>query len=355
MTFKTMAWYTETGAESDVVVSTRIRLARNLIGFPFPQGLSVEQETEVCGLITAAFAGKPYETIDLNTVNSLDRRLLLEQNIVSQEFSVSPNKSIVLEKNGGAISAMINEEDHLRLAGFKSGLAIDELYQRMDRLDRSLEEHLHYAASLEFGFLTASMYNAGTGLRVSGMLHLPAVVVNGTIGWALKTISQLGLQIKGYWSEGENSLGDMYQVSNQICLGVPEEELLSNVAEGISHMMEYEREAREELLKTHKLEIEDKVHRALGILTHCRTITSKEAIERLAVVRFGACSGLLDVEIGLVTSLLIHSQKSHIQKMLESIDDETDNKLVDYTRAKLIRTALGKHEKSGKTLEDDHV
>ena len=166
--------------------------------------------------------------------------------------------------------------------------------------------------------------------------------MDGDIGWALKTAGQLGLQIKGYWGEGDNSLGNMYQISNQICLGSSEREMVQIVREGVTQVIQLERKARDELLDSRITELEDLIYRAYGILAHCRVISSKEAIKLLATLRFGISLDILEgISLETVTELMIHSQKAHMQKKLEAVDDDTDNKLVDYTRAKMIRAAVG--------------
>jgi protein arginine kinase len=194
---------------------------------------------------------------------------------------------------------------------------------------------------MEWGFLATSLASAGTGLRASVMLHLPALVMEGNVGWALKMVGQMGLSIKGHWGEGDNSLGDMYQISNPVSLGLNEKEIVETVQSTAVSLMDYERKARAEMLKSRRVELEDSVFRAYGQLSQCRLISSKEAIELLAKVRLGISLGILSSPgLETATALMILSQKSHIQKMLDTSGDETDNKLVDYTRAKLLRRAL---------------
>jgi len=335
-------WYSLPGPEMDVSVSSRVRLARNLMGHLFPPLASKAEEEQVREEILRAFEklSGGFKVISLDSLPPLERRILLERNLISQEFSASPNKVLVLSEDE-KLSAMINEEDHLRLVCIQSGLALEDAYKKVEKVDSRLESCLHYAASMEWGYLAAKLQDAGTGLRASVMLHLPGLVMEGNIGWALKMTGQMGLQIKGYWGEGENSLGDMYQVSNPVSLGLSEREIIETVHSTATSLIDYERKARAEMLKSRRLELEDAVFRAYGELANCRLIASKEAIELLAKVRLGVSLGVL-AKPGLetVTALMILSQKSHIQKMLDTIDDETDNKLVDYTRAKLVRRAL---------------
>ncbi|UCF98766.1 MAG: hypothetical protein JSV89_04330 [Spirochaetaceae bacterium] len=339
------AWFSSPGAEDDVVVSSRVRLARNLTGIPFPPTLSREEEERVQHEVVEAFSGlsTAFDSIFLDRLPPLERTILLEQNLISQDFSVSPNKLVLLEQDG-RISVMVNEEDHLRLACLNTGLCLQEVYEAVDELDGRLEEKLHFAASIEWGYLASRLENAGTGLRASVMLHMPALVSDGTIGWALKRINQMGLQIKGYWGDGDNSLGDMYQISNPISIGLREKEILTSIEVAAREMAEYERKAREEMMGSRRIELEDRVHRAFGVLSACRLISSKEAINLLSTVRLGISLGMIEKpQVEVITELMIRAQKAHVQKSLDQTDDEADNKLVDYTRAKMIRHALQGH------------
>jgi protein arginine kinase len=338
-------WFSSPGSDDDVAISSRVRLARNLLGVPFPPTLSKQEEEQVQREVIDAFSGLSdrFDPIYLDRLPPLDRKILLEQNIISQDFSVSPNK-LVLLKQDGRISAMVNEEDHLRLACLDTGLCLQGVYEAADDLDSRLEEKLHFAASIEWGYLSSRLENAGTGLRASVMLHMSALATDGTIGWVLKRVNQMGLQIKGYWGDGDNSLGDMYQISNPVSIGLREKEILSSVEEAAREMVEYERKAREEMMASRRIELEDQVHRAFGVLGTCRLISSKEAITLLSTVRLGISVGIIrEPRNEVITALMIQAQKAHVQKSLDQTDDDADNKLVDYTRAKLIRHALQGH------------
>jgi protein arginine kinase len=335
-------WFSLPGPEMDVAVASRVRLSRNLMGYLFPPLAAKTEEEQVRDELVKAFGalGPDFRVISLDSLPPLERHILLERNLISQAFSAAPNRFLVLSADE-KLSAMINEEDHLRLVCIHSGLALEEAYRQADQVDGQLENSVHYAASMEWGFLTTSLSSAGTGLRASVMLHLPALVMEGNVGWALKMVGQMGLAIKGHWGEGDNSLGDMYQISNPVSLGLNEKEIVETVRSTAVSLMEYERKARTEMLKSRRVELEDAIYRAYGQLSQCRLIGSKEAIELLAKVRLGISLGVLSSPgLETVTALMILSQKSHIQKMLDTSGDETDNKLVDYTRAKLLRRAL---------------
>jgi protein arginine kinase len=335
-------WYSLPGPEMDVAVASRVRLSRNLMGYLFPPLAAKAEEEQARDELLKAFEtfGSEFRVVCLDSLPPLERRILLERNLISQAFSAAPNRYLVLSEDE-KLSAMINEEDHLRLVCIHSGLALEEAYRQADQVDELLEGSVHYAASMEWGFLATSLASAGTGLRASVMLHLPALVMEGNVGWALKMVGQMGLAIKGHWGEGDNSLGDMYQISNPVSLGLSEKEIVETVRSTAVSLMDYERKARSEMLKSRRVELEDAIFRAYGQLSQCRLISSKEAIELLAKVRLGVSLGVLSSPgLETVTALMILAQKSHIQKMLDSSGDETDNKLVDYTRAKLLRRAL---------------
>ena len=335
-------WYSLPGPEMDVAVASRVRLSRNLMGYLFPPLAPKAEEEQVRDELLKAFQGlgAEFKVIPLDSLPPLERRILLERNLISQAFSAAPNRYLVVSQDE-KLSAMINEEDHLRLVCIHSGLAVEEAYRQAENVDGQLEASVHYAASMEWGFLATSLASAGTGLRASVMLHLPALVMEGNVGWALKMVGQMGLAIKGHWGDGDNSLGDMYQISNPVSLGLNEKEIVETVQSTAVSLMDYERKARAEMLKSRRVELEDAIYRAYGQLSQCRLIGSKEAIELLAKVRLGVSLGVLaSPSLETVTALLILSQKSHIQKMLDTTGDETDNKLVDYTRAKLLRRVL---------------
>ena len=335
-------WFSLPGPDMDVAVASRVRLSRNLMGYLFPPLLPKAEEEQVRDELVKAFdklAGD-FKVVPLDSLPPLERRILMERNVISQAFSAAPNRYLVVSEDE-KMSAMLNEEDHLRLVCIHSGLALEEAYRKVEKVDARLEGSLHYAASMEWGFLATSLSSAGTGLRASVMLHLPALVMEGNVGWALKMVGQMGLAIKGHWGEGDNSLGDMYQISNPVSLGLNEKEIVETVQSTAVSLMDYERKARAEMLKGRRVEMEDAIYRAYGLLSQCRLMSSKEAIELLAKVRLGVSAGVLSKpSLETVTALMILSQKSHIQKMLDATGDETDNKLVDYTRAKLLRRAL---------------
>lgn len=343
-------WFKEKGPHDDVVISSRVRLSRNLAGFCFPGVLSYNEEESVRKLIVDAFENiknkSNFKIFYLDELGPLEKKLLLERNIISQEFSIANSKVVVVEKTD-AVSGMINETDHLKLSSFKSGLSLNDAYKKVNNVDVELEKQLNYAVSLEWGYLSSSLTNIGTGMRASLMMHLPALVITGLISKAIKTIVQLGVSIKGFFSDGKESLGDMYQIANQVSVGVSEKEIIENLEDIAIQLVNYERKAKEEMLNKERTAVLDKIYRALGILLYCRSISSKEAIGLLSAIRLGLTLNLLQgIAIDVITSLIFNIQKYHIISLLGD-DEEIDNKLIDYTRAELIRESLSTLEISG--------
>ena len=336
-------WFAKKGSEYDVVVSSRIRLSRNLQGYRFPSVMEEEERAAVDDLVSSALrtCGREdgLEVMKLGSLAPLERRMLLERNLISQDFSLKTFKTFFITDDH-IISGMVNEKDHVRFAGIYSGLELGEAYKRINRIDDLLEERLEYAVSIDFGYLTPDITNTGCGMRASLLMHLPALVRTGLIDKALKAVVQLGMQIKGYFTDDQLSLGDMYQVANQFSIGTSEKEILEKLENLGVQLVHYERKAREELFDRRTVDLEDIVYRAWGILTNCRRISAKEAIEKLATLRFGAVMGIVDVPVEAVTALQFVTQKAHIQHYLKGGDDESEADQVEITRAKVIQTVL---------------
>jgi protein arginine kinase len=282
--------------------------------------------------------------------------MLLERNFITQNYSLQTQRALLLDENQTTV-VLINEIDHLRIACFHGGLALDETYEQIDDLDTTIDKKLEYAVSLDWGYINTELTNIGTGMRTSVMLHLPALVETALIDRAFKTIVQLGLNVKGFFGDDENSLGHMYQISNSVTIGMSEKEIQEKLESITQQIVNYERRAREEMLNKRKIVLEDRVFRAYGILNNCKTITSKESIELLLDLRLGASLNIIDVPITIITALLFLTQKAHIQQLVkhEGNGEEetgTDRTYLDYRRAKFIQTAL--RNNSG-FLEGKHV
>jgi protein arginine kinase len=337
-------WMREAGSEDRVVISSRIRLSRNLAKHAYPGTCAAEEESAVRDEILDAFRrlpnGKKFSIIYLDDLSPLERRMLFERNVISQAFSLEKNKAIALAEDESE-AVVIADEDHLRLVGVRTGVGLETLHERLDRIDTELDRLLGFAVSSEWGYLNTAITNLGTGLKASMMLHLPALAMSGLVKRAVKASAQLGLSIRGFFSESVESLGDVYIVANEVTIGLSEKEIIGNLARIAAQLIGYENRTREELMEKRRVDIEDRVFRALGILTHCRYISAREAVENLSSLKLGVCLGLIDaVDNPSVTALMFLCQKSHMQRLLQNQHDTADSKLVDYTRAKLIRESL---------------
>jgi protein arginine kinase len=348
---RTEGWFQEPGNEYDVVIASRVRLSRNLVGHPFPHILKSEEEEAVRSQIVAAFSSIGFDCAVLEDLPKTERRMLLERNYISRDFASQTQKSCVLSPDR-SVSGMVNDVDHLRMSVIHGGLALSACWELADEVDSRLEEMLEYAASLEWGYLNAELTNCGTGLRSSVMLHLPALVETGHIEKALKAIVQIGMTVKGFFGEDEGSRGQMYQISNQFSYGFNEKELVEKLDAVTQQLVHYERKARNEMLEHARIEVEDRVLRALGVLRFCRKLSAVEAVESLSSVRLGVALGLVQAPIERVTALLFLTQKAHVQHLAGYVAESADSNTIDAARAQMVQEALVREDVN---WEDLHV
>ncbi len=250
-----------------VVISSRVRLARNLAAYAYPGRIPADQENECRERVVGAFRGLPnaedFTILSLDDLPALDRRILFERNLVSQGYSVEKRRAVALSIDESVVGT-IGDEDHLRLAALGCGSCLEPLLARLDALDTALEESLSYAFSPEWGYLNTAITNLGTGLKASMMLHLPALSMSGLIKRAVKASAQLGLSIRGFYSESMDSLGDMYVIANEITIGLAEKEIIGNLGRIAVQLAGYENRTREELLEKRRVDIEDRVLQGVG-------------------------------------------------------------------------------------------
>lgn len=294
---ETGKWYEKSGNCGDVVCSTRVRLARNLKQFPFPakatvpQREAVEQKVRDALLSGNSILSKEFRFVPLENASEEEAVSLVERHIVSPEFISDRRGKAVLISDDESISIMINEEDHLRIQVLREGFSLKEAAETADRIDTLLSETLDFAYDPEFGYLTQCPTNLGTGMRASVMLHLPALTENGAMPRIASNLSKLGLTIRGTYGEGSKSVGGLYQLSNQITLGLSENEAIENLRSITVQLMEEERKARSQMAQD--VAWQDKIDRAAGILKTARVLSSSECMELLSYVRFGISVGLL--------------------------------------------------------------
>ncbi len=313
-------WMSGHGPESDIVISSRIRLARNLADFPFIRKCTPKDRADIAAEVHRALDSLPLsadaEYVDVAKLGDLDRQFLMERQLISHELSEAQGARAVILDPSERFSIMVNEEDHLRLQVMQSGLDLESAWERIDKLDDLLESKLTYSFTRKLGYLTACPTNVGTGLRVSVMLHLPALVATKQIDKVFRALNKINVAVRGLFGEGSQFMGDFYQVSNQTTLGRNEVALMSKVKEVVPRLIEYERRAREFLIEESKQDLHDNVSRALGILCTAKKISSEETMHYLSKVRMGVNLGLIgDIQIPTLNKLFIHTQPAHLQKL----------------------------------------
>jgi protein arginine kinase len=299
------------------VISTRVRLARNIAGIPFTHCARTSDLEKVISQVQEAVKNSSYLAnaimVEIDRVNDLVRQFLVERHLISRELSEA-KRGVVFIGDKEMINIMVNEEDHLRIQTFSSGLEPATTWQIINKIDDEFSNLLKYAYSLNWGYLTACPTNVGTGMRTSVMIHLPALNITKQIRKILHAISQVGLAIRGLYGEGTEALGNFFQISNQVTLGRSEQEITDNTERITNQIIGHEEKAREMLMKENKIQLEDQILRAYATLSHARVISSKEALELLSLVRLGVGIGLLkDVSLKVINELLVISQPAHVQ------------------------------------------
>ncbi len=311
-------WMRGDGPQAGVVISTRVRVARNVAGYPFLKRMTPEQRHDVQEQIRGVetelgLLGEPV-FMPLDTASELDRQFLIERHLISRELAGNDGPRAVMFSPNETISLMINEEDHLRLQVLRSGLQLEDTWQQASGLDDELERRLDFAFSSRLGYLTACPTNVGTGLRVSVMMHLPALVITRQIEKVFQAIARMRLAVRGLYGEGTQASGDFYQISNQVTLGRSEEEILETLSLTIPRIIDYENKAREALLRESSSLLEDRIWRAVGILTHARRISSEETMTLLSALRMGLNLRLVKgLEVSTINKLFIDTQPGHLQ------------------------------------------
>ena len=343
---QTSEWLKGTGPDSDIVISSRIRLARNIKGYNFVDWSDDASKKAVIDIAKPAIEASNYMKnglyVDMSQLGSLDKQFLIERHLVSREHSIDTEYKSTLIADREIISIMVNEEDHLRLQVIQSGLVLDDAWNIMMGLEADLEKRLGFAFSEEWGYLTACPTNTGTGLRASAMLHLPAVVLTSQVDTLIHSVSKLGLTVRGFFGEGTEALGDFFQVSNQVTLGSREEEIIDNLKRVITQIVSQERGSREFLRSKKKHILEDKVSRAYSTLEGAHIITSSEAIGLLSYVRLGLGLGMIkELDSNRLNELLILTQPAHLQKLAGKELNPSER---DIKRAELIHERLGIHK-----------
>lgn len=321
--FALSRWMDGQGPDCDTVVSSRVRVARNIQGFPFPYLASADQTAQVKDMVAVAAAGDKekegsgfakFAFLSMSQLSAQEKQVLVEKHLASPVLARDSHNGALLLRKDEAVSIMINEEDHLRIQSILPGLQLEEAWKEADQYDDLLEGYVDYAFHEHYGFLTACPTNVGTGLRASVMLHLPALIMTKQINRFLGALSQVGLTVRGLYGEGTEIIGNLVQVSNQVTLGQTEEEILRNLNSVTRQISEQEQSARQALLNDNRARLADRSWRALGLLNYAQVMTSQEAMQLLSDVRLGFDLGLVnEVDRKLLNELLVVIRPASLQ------------------------------------------
>jgi protein arginine kinase len=337
-------WLRGNGPMSEIVISSRIRLARNVAGFPFLTRCSRHQrqqlETRIRDTVLGANLAPEVLYVDLEAAPEVDRNLLVERHLISKPHAAAEGARGVAVAENETVSIMVNEEDHLRIQVLRSGLQLEEAWEQINKVDDQLEAQLDWAYHPRFGYLTACPTNVGTGIRVSVMLHLPALKLTSEIEKVFRAAKEMRLAVRGLYGEGTEATGDFYQISNQTTLGKSEDDIISDFKHVvIPKIIEYEHVARRTLLSDRSKALDDKVERALGILRSARLIASEETLLLLSHLRMGVHMGRVKgIEMRTINELFLLTQPAHLQKLHGR---KLDGDLRRAMRADYIRQRLG--------------
>lgn len=330
------------GPHDRIVMSSRVRLARNLRNTSFPGWAKKPERVKILETVQPAIVSVPemshcfFEAMD--NLTALDKQILVERHLISREHAAKSAGSGIALNREESFCIMINEEDHLRMQALRPGFQIREAWAAVDRLDSTLEKKLDYAFDNELGYLTACPTNIGTGIRVSAMLHLPGLVLSEQINPIIQSVNKLGLAVRGLYGEGTEALGNVFQVSNQMTLGETEMVIVERLEKVMSQIIEHEENARQTLLEKKPKVVFNHIGRAYGILANAHSISSKEAMNLLSLLRLGVDLGLFpNTQRALVDELFLTTQPAHLQKQLA---DKLSAEERDLIRADMVREQL---------------
>jgi protein arginine kinase len=335
-------WMQGNGPHNDIILSSRIRLARNIAGIPFPSGLEVEKAKEVIAMVRSSLSkGETpldFKSLTMNELPLLERQVLVERHLISPVLSKNDASGAAIISSDGTASIMINEEDHIRIQAILPGLQIKRSWEMASDIDDILEQNLEYAYNENWGYLTSCPTNVGTGMRASVMVHLPALTITGNMNKILQAVAHIGLTIRGLYGEGTEFVGNIFQISNQITLGRAEEEIVENLTVVTKQIIDKEKEARKVLLESNRMQTEDKIWRSWGIMKNARVLSSQECMKLLSNIRLGVGMGIIEnISIQLLNEIMIETQTASIQKFSGK---ELSAGERDIIRAEMVRNKL---------------
>lgn len=348
LVYNAASWLSGEEDADGMVVSCRARLARNLAAWPFAPKTTLQDQEKIIEQVLSA-SQKCRQMRDavffqMNALQANQHQLLVERHLISPALAKSKGQRGVLFNADESLSVMINEEDHLRLQAILPGLQTRAAWQRVDALDDALRSELEWAQSEHWGFLTACPTNTGTGLRISVLIHLPALVLTEDMERVMRGLTRMTFAVRGFYGEGTNAVGNLFQVSNQVTMGVPEGEIVEKLSAVTQQVMGYEKEAQAALLADAAAQVEDKVWRAYGILRHARVLSGQEFMNLLSAVRLGCSLGMIDsLPLGFINQLMIITQPSHLQAESRADLSPADR---DVRRAELVRRCWAEQRRS---------
>lgn len=328
--------------EKEIVMTSRIRLARNLKNYKFPTKMTGEEATKIIHDTNDALNGdglsSNYRLLYMKDLSDIDKNVLMEKHLISPALAESKDRGALLLSPDEKNSIMINEEDHIRIQSLGSGMCLNECWEKGTRIDDVLEEKLDYAFDRELGYITSCPTNIGTGMRASVMLHLPALSITNQIDKLLYAISQLGVAVRGVYGEGTKSMGHLYQISNQGTLGASEEKLIEKITQIVVQIIQKEKATRELLTKNNREEIEDEIYRAFGLLSYARSMSTDEAMKLISFVKLGREIGIIEgLQKKDLYDLMVKVQPNNL---LSTSNSDLTVKERDSKRAELIRSEL---------------
>lgn len=342
ITSSTSEWTAGEGPLQSIVITSRVRLARNLARQPFPGWAKKAERTDILNQIQPAVVALPEmnaaTSLQLQDLTALDKQVLVERHLISREHAAKGVGSAVIMNPKQTLSIMINEEDHLRMQAIRPGLQLKNVFKMIDKVDTALESTLDFAYSREIGYLTACPTNVGTGMRASAMLHLPGLVLSEQINKVIQAVNKIGLAVRGLYGEGTEAMGNLFQVSNQTTLGEKEDDIIGRLTRVIETIVQHEENARAVLVEKKASTLLDQIGRSYGILTFAHSMSSKEALNLLSIMRLGIDLGFFDQTCRVsVDELFMETQPAHLQKSSQK-KLATDER--DILRAEIIRAKL---------------
>ena len=335
-------WLRGEGPHHQIVISSRVRLARNLRERAFPGHAKKAERMQILDLIKPRVEELP-EMQDsfselLQDLSALEKQVLVERHLISREHAMKSVGSAIIMNRRQTLSIMVNEEDHLRMQSIRSGLQLKNAFKLVDKVDTTLESKLDFAYDARLGYLTACPTNVGTGMRASAMLHLPGLVLSEMINQVVQAVNKIGLAVRGLYGEGTEAMGNLFQISNQTTLGEKEDEIVARLSKVIETIIEKEHDARQILIQKRSNTLWDQIGRAYGILTYAHAMSSKEALNLLSVIKLGIDLGVFPEDRRLpIDELFIDTQPAHLQK---SSQQKLNAEERDHLRAQIIRERL---------------